>query len=224
MDKDYIPPPNLEVTLPSTRRSSARLSTHKRADDTSTLGNTQRLHDVLENPELPTHEDNSYLGSAQNELNLKTPNQQIIQPKPQFSNTSQVDETSMDFDQLTSVKETISAQKRRLNELLEHQKILAELNSKINDVHLNIESSTKSKLHSGAVARDQSEKLSRKIQPPRTASREIQPAMYPPEYHQVYSHRYVINQRITEMKNNFSIDESNDPREEVNFFLKSHVK
>ena len=45
--------------------------------------------------------------------------------------------------------------------------------------------------------------------------------MYPPEYHQVDSHRYVINQRIAEMKHNFKIDESNDPREEVNFFEES---
>ena len=57
---------------------------------------------------LKTHEDNSYIVSAQNELNLKTPSQPIIQPKPRFINTSQVDETSMEFDQLTSVKETIS--------------------------------------------------------------------------------------------------------------------
>ena len=72
---------------------------------------------------------------------MKTPSQPIIQPKPQFSDTSQVDETSMEFDQLTSVKETISAQKRRLNKLLKHQRILAEINSKINDV----ESSSKSR-------------------------------------------------------------------------------
>merc|ERR1712168_1222285 len=98
--KTIFPPSNLEVTIPPTRRSSARLSTNKRGDGTGPLGKPKRLHDVLENPEPPTHEDNSYIVSAQNEQNLKTPNQQIIQPKPQFSNTSQVDETCMDFDQL----------------------------------------------------------------------------------------------------------------------------
>ena len=108
---------------------------------------------------------------------------------------------------------TISAQKRRLNELLKHQLILTKINSKINDIQLNIESSSKPKLNSGAVARDESEKLSRVIQPSN--------AMYPPEYYQVDSHRYVINQRIAEMKHNFKIDESNDPREEVNFFEES---
>ena len=46
-------------------------------------------------------------------------------------------------------------------------------------------------------------------------------ATYPPEYHQADSHRYVINRRIAEMKDNFKIVESNNPREEVNFFEES---
>ena len=60
------------------------------------------------------------------------------------------------------------------------------------------------------MARNQSENLSRVIQPLND--------MYPPVYHQLDSHRYVINQRMAEMKDNFKIDENNDPREEVNFF------
>ena len=63
------------------------------------------------------------------------------------------------------------------------------------------------------MARDQSEKLSRVIQPPH--------AMYSPVYHQVDYHRYMINQRMADMKHNFKIDENNDPREEVNFFEES---
>ena len=65
MDKNYVPPANLEVTKPLTRRSSARLNTHRRADDIGLLGNIQRLHDVLENRELPTYEDNSHIVSTQ---------------------------------------------------------------------------------------------------------------------------------------------------------------
>ena len=100
---------------------------------------------------------------------------------------------------------TISAQNTRLNELLKHQQILAEINSKINDIQLNIESSSKSMLNSGAVARDQSEKLSRVIQPQMLCTHQSITKLIPID-------RYVINQRIAEMKQNFKIDESNDPR------------
>ena len=63
------------------------------------------------------------------------------------------------------------------------------------------------------MARDESEKLSRVIHPPN--------GIYSPVYHQVDSHRYVINQRMAAMKHNFKVEENNDPREEVNLFEES---
>ena len=46
MDPTYFSTPNLEVTKPVTRRSSARLNinTYKKANETGLVGNTQRLH------------------------------------------------------------------------------------------------------------------------------------------------------------------------------------
>ena len=45
MDPTYVPPPNLEVTKPVTRRSSARLNinTYKKANDIGLVGNTKRI-------------------------------------------------------------------------------------------------------------------------------------------------------------------------------------
>ena len=107
-------PWNFEDTKPVTRRWTARLNinTYKKADNTRLVGTTQKLHDILEDSELLIHEDNIYIVSAHNELNLKTPKQSIFQPKSQFIDTSQVDEIRIEFGQLTSVRETISAQKK----------------------------------------------------------------------------------------------------------------
>ena len=45
MDPTCVPPPNIKVTKPVTRRSSARLNiiTYKEATDTGLVGNNQRL-------------------------------------------------------------------------------------------------------------------------------------------------------------------------------------
>lgn len=45
----------------------------------------------------------------------------------------------------------------------------------------------------------------------------------PPIYRQSNSHKHCINQKIDELKNKLKIDETNEPRDELNF-LKSQVK
>ena len=43
----------------------------------------------------------------------------------------------------------------------------------------------------------------------------------PPIYRQISSHENYMNQKIAELKNNLKIDESNQPRDEPNFFEES---
>ena len=88
-------------------------------------------------------------------------------------------------DQLTSVKEAILAQQQHTDELVRHQSMLPEINSKTHDVELDIENNFKIKSKCAGIAHTQSNYFSK--------SSELPNVKYPPMYREVDYCKWFVN-------------------------------
>ena len=102
---------------------------------------------------------------------------------------------------MSAIQHDNEFKQRHLKYLIKQRTILDTLNSKISNIELGIKNMFNSNSNSNSS---------------KTFNFEC-----PPIYRHINSHKYYMNQKIAELKNNLKVDETNEPRDELHFFEES---